>query len=268
MKTILITGATDGIGLATAQSLAGDGHRLILHGRSEDKLRTAAELAREAGAASVHTYTADFADLEAVAAMASRVSADHDSLDVLINNAGVYKIANPITPSGHDIRYVVNTFAPIVLTRTLMPLLRDGARVLNLSSAAQSSIDPEELSGQVRASREFDIYGQSKLALTMWTRHTARQYPDGPQFYAINPGSMLASKMVTQGFGVAGNDIAIGVGILREGALSKSFEGKSGAYFDNDRGNWGNPHPDALNEAKVEAVLALIEAELVKLNAA
>jgi len=269
MKTILITGASDGIGFELAKSLAADGHRLLLHGRNKAKLdECIQQIIGAHPAAQLSAHIADFAKLDEVASMAASIKAQHEQIDVLINNAGIFKTPNPIAASGHDIRFVVNTFAPIVLTRALLPLLGECARVLNLSSAAQSSINPRELSGQSPALREFDIYGQSKLALTMWTRVKARDYPSGPNFFAINPGSMLASKMVKEGFGVAGNDIAIGVNILREGALSPSFDGRSGAYYDNDRGGWGPPHPDALNDATCEAVMAAIEGELKRLGAA
>ncbi|MEM6858129.1 MAG: hypothetical protein AAF559_09680 [Pseudomonadota bacterium] len=170
----------------------------------------------------------------------------------------------------HDTRFLVNTFAPIILTRGLMERLAPNARVVNTSSAAQAPIVPAQLSGAEPASDDFSAYSQSKLALTMWSRMMAAAHPDGPFFYAVNPGSLLATKMVTQGFGIDGNDPNKGYTILKEGAVGTLFDGQSGEYFDNDAGNplgdWGPPHADALDDAKCEAVLALIEAELEKLG--
>lgn len=88
-------------------------------------------------------------------------------------------------------------------------------RVINLSSAAQSPVDLEALAGRVRLYDDLTAYAQSKLALTMWPRSMALSLKDsGPAIIAINPGSMLGSKMVTEGFGVVGNDIRIGAEIL------------------------------------------------------
>jgi len=115
-KTILITGATDGIGLLTAQNLAAEGHTILLHGRSGDKLKTAAQ---QVGG-TTQQYTADLAHMVDVQNMAAAIVKDHDRLDVLINNAGVLKSANTKTDDGYDIRFMVNTFAPYVLTRALL----------------------------------------------------------------------------------------------------------------------------------------------------
>lgn len=100
-RTILITGATDGIGRETAHDLAGEGHTVLIHGRNAEKLAARAQALRQAGAV-VETFQADLSDLGQVAAMAREVRARqqrlNEPLDVLVNNAGVYKIADPVTP--------------------------------------------------------------------------------------------------------------------------------------------------------------------------
>ena len=102
-KKILITGATDGIGLETANMLAEGGHTLLLRGRSEEKLASAAEaVAKIDGSGTIKTYLADLSDMVAVEALATAVIADSQSLDVLINNAGVFKMSNPMTADGFD----------------------------------------------------------------------------------------------------------------------------------------------------------------------
>ena len=269
MKTILITGSTDGIGRGAAQTLAGEGHRVLLHGRSVDKLEAAkAQIVAALPDASIATYRADLVSPEEVVAMAKAVASENERIDALLNNAGVVHAQPATGPTGHDIRYLVNTFAPIILTRHLMDHLAPEARVVSTSSAAQASIVPAHLTGAEPIADAFNAYSQSKLALTMWSRRMAAQHPQGPSFYAVNPGSMLATKMVTQGFGIEGNDPGKGVRILTEGAVGARFEGHSGDYFDNDAGDWGPPHADALSEAKCDAVLALIEGELEKLGVA
>lgn len=259
-KTILITGATDGIGLETAKKLAADGHNVLLHGRNTDKLKSAAEAV--GGVASC--YVADLSRLEEVEALAEDVLASHDVLDVLINNAGVYKTSRPKASNGLDVRFMVNTLAPYVLTRRLLPLLGSTGRVVNLSSAAQAPVNPRALQGDVVLA-DMEAYAQSKLAITMWSRALAEERPDGPVIVAVNPGSLLASKMVKEGFGVDGKDLSIGADILCQAALSDEFASASGKYFDNDAGRFGSPHQDALDPSKVQTVMQKMEDTLAAL---
>ena len=127
-----------------------------------------------------------------------------------------------------------------------------------MPSAAQAPVNLKALAGQARLS-DMDSYAQSKLAITIWSRELAKKLPDGPVVVAVNPGSMLASKMVKQGFGVAGNDLGIGADILCRAALSDEFAAASGLYFDNDSGQFSDPHPDALDSQKSEKLMSMIE---------
>lgn len=257
-KTILVTGSTDGIGLETAKMIAGLGHTVLLHGRNAQKL----EVAKTAVGGNAESYTADLSRMADVEAFAREVTERHDNLDVLINNAGVYNAANPETPDGLDVRFAVNTIAPWLLTQRLMPLLGTAGRVVNLSSAAQAPVDPKALAGEIRLS-DNAAYAQSKLALTMWSRALAQQLKDdGPVIVAVNPGSMLGSKMVKEAFGVAGGDIRVGADILTRAALSDEFAGATGKYFDNDSGRFASPHPDGLDPKKTEDIVRTIEAIL------
>lgn len=234
-KTILITGSTDGIGRLTAKTLAATGDKIILHGRSAAKL---AEVANECGG-DVVTYKADLSSLEATATFAKNILTNHERIDVLINNAGVFKTGNPILPNGQDVRFVVNTLAPHVLTKALLPILPKEARIINLSSAAQATVEITALSGTKHLD-DMGAYAQSKRAIALWSAKMAETHPDGPTFIAVNPGSFLASKMVKEGFGVAGNDIQIGVDILSRLALDAEFSNASGRYWDNDAGGFGH----------------------------
>ena len=253
-KTILVTGATDGIGQLTARKLVEQGHTVLLHGRSTAKLEaTAAQLG-----GTTETYAADLSDLAQTAGLADAIRARHDALDVVINNAGVLRLSNPVTPSGLDARFVVNTLAPYVLTRRLLPIIPKTGRTVNLSSAAQAPVDIPAMMGKTRLD-DMGAYAQSKLAITIWTQELAATLPTGPLVVAVNPGSLLASKMVKEGFGVAGNDLSIGADILIEAALGDSFADKSGAYFDNDAGAFAAPHGAASNPDHCRAVMQAIE---------
>ena len=179
-------------------------------------------------------------------------------LTFLINNAGILKSPNPRTDDDLDIRYVVNTFAPYLLTKRLLPLMNSEGRIVNLSSAAQAAVDFDVLAGSKPAS-DMDAYSQSKLAITMWSIDLAGKLPDGPSVLAVNPGSLLASKMVKEGFGIQGNDLSIGANLLYQTALVDEFQGVSGRYYDNDAGRFGDPFADALNPQKRSAVVEAIE---------
>ncbi|ARM84289.1 SDR family NAD(P)-dependent oxidoreductase [Marinobacter salarius] len=263
-KKILITGATDGIGLETAKRLYSEGHTLLLHGRNAEKLEaTEKKLADSTGAGLIYTYKADLSRLAEVDSLANAITREHGQLDVIINNAGVMRVPETITQDGLDVRFAVNTVAPYLLTKRLLPLLRPASRVVNLSSAAQAPVELDALRGKRRLLEDMSAYAQSKLALTMWNNALAASHgSEGPVFVAVNPGSLLASKMVKEGFGIAGKSLSIGADVLARAALSDEFANASGHYFDNDKGQFGPPHSDALNEEKCAAVLAVIE-ELV-----
>ncbi len=262
-KTILITGATDGIGLEAAKMLAARGATILLHGRNPSKLEhVEKELSGLSGGGRIESYVADLSRIADVETLAQDVAAKHDHLDVLINNAGVYSAPETVTPDGLDVRFAVNTVAPYLLAQRLLPLLGETGRVINLSSAAQASVEPDALAGRTGLS-DAAAYAQSKLALTMWSRALGLSLGEnGPAIIAVNPGSMLGSKMVKDAFGVEGGDLAIGAGILTRAALDDEFASASGAYFDNDNGEFAAPHPDALDESKVREVVNTIEAVL------
>ncbi|MGC6473442.1 MAG: SDR family NAD(P)-dependent oxidoreductase [Candidatus Puniceispirillaceae bacterium] len=251
-KTILITGATDGIGQLAARKLAEAGHQLLLHGRNPAKL---AEIAEQIGGA--QTVLADFSRMEEVAEMADAVHATHQKIDVLINNAGILKTADVETEAGRDIRFDVNMLAPYILTRRLLPLLGNNGRVVNLSSAAQAPVDISAMT-RFQPMSDMAAYSQSKLAITIWSAELAREMPDGPMFVAVNPGSLLATKMVKEGFGIDGKDLNIGADILIQAALSSEFENATGKYFDNDSAVFSAPHQAAGNPEHASAVMAAL----------
>ena len=264
-KRILLTGATDGIGLETAKMLAAEGHKVLLHGRNPEKLENAARvLSSLVDRANTESYLADLSRMDEVEALAKAVSEKHEKLDVLINNAGIFKTAETVTEDGLDVRFVVNTVAPYLLTIRLLPLFEQSGRIINLSSAAQAPVDLNALIGQVRLP-DMEAYAQSKLALTMWSRKMALSHPDGPVIVAVNPGSMLGSKMVKDAFGVDGGDICIGAEILTRAALSDEFVNATGQYFDNDQGRFTPPHLDALNPQKSEEIVRVMETVLTEI---
>lgn len=264
-KTILITGATDGIGLEAAKLLASQGHTLLLHGRNPTKLEAAKDTIRKVGGAhDTQLYLADFSEIAEVELLSKLLIDSNFKLDVVINNAGVYREPRQPLKGGLDVRFVVNTIAPYLLTSRILGMMDSAGRVLNVSSAAQTSVDLQAIHGHVRLN-DMDAYAQSKLALIMWTRELSIKYANGPSIFAVNPGSLLASKMVKEGFGLVGNDLGIGADILVRLSTSDELGDVSGKYFDNDVGRFTPPHSDALDGRKRSEVVRAIEAILISL---
>ena len=257
-KSILITGSTDGIGKLAAIQLAKAGHEVYLHGRNAEKLDTVlAEVKTQTNNEAVKGFVADFSDLEAVQKMAVEVLETLPKLDVLINNAGVFKSSNPKTKHGLDIRFVVNYLAPYLLTKELLPVLEKGtaARIINLSSAAQSPVSHASLAGK-KQEFEREAYAQSKLALTMWSFDLAKTL-NGITVIALNPGSLLNTKMVKEAFGKYWSSADKGAQIIYDLAVADQYEGVTGKYFDNDKGMFGKAHSDAYDGTKIEKLMQL-----------
>ncbi len=264
-KQILITGATDGLGLATATKLAQLGHKLLIHGRSSEKLaRVKQLLIQYTHEENLDFIEADLSELKKVYQMCSYIKQRYN-LDIIINNAGIYNTPNSQTQDGLDTRFAVNTFAPYIITTRLLESLNANARVINLSSAAQSPVDLEALLGNKHLNDSM-AYAQSKLALTGWTTLLGKAHQKGPMMVSVNPKSLLASKMVKNAYGIAGSDISVGVNILLEAALKDSFANAHGLYYDNDIESFASPHPDALNEHKSQLLIETMEAVLGRLT--
>ena len=165
-KKILLTGATDGIGLVTARKLIEQGHHVLIHGRNATKLAAVEQELAAMHVGVVESYLADLSNMADVLAMAQAVAQKHNQIDVLINNAGILKTPQTMTADGLDIRFVVNTLAPYLLTQKLLPLMGDAGRVVNLSSAAQAPVNLDALNGKVPLHDDMAAYAQSKLAIT------------------------------------------------------------------------------------------------------
>jgi NAD(P)-dependent dehydrogenase (short-subunit alcohol dehydrogenase family) len=237
-QTVLITGATDGLGRATARALARRGAAILVHGRSSARVQeTARELRDENGDDRVLPYVADLASLAEVTRVAAEVEAAHDHLDVLINNAGIVAEERQLSPDGHELTFAVNYLSHFLLTELLLPLLRraGSARIVNVASIGQSPLDFDDVMLE-RGYDGFTAYAQSKLAQVLFTVELAERLAgegeNGVTVNALHPATLMDTKMARETFGRAHSSVGEGVEALVRLAVSEDVEGVTGRYFD------------------------------------
>lgn len=247
-QTILITGGNDGIGRATAQVLLERGHRVVIAGRSEQKMEAAtATLEYRTGNSNIDWLYCDLADLDSVRSASKDFQSRYGKLDVLINNAGIFTNDLQLSTDGYELQFAVNHLGHFLLTNSLMPLLSDArdGRIVNLASVAHfhGEIDFENLRGEsgTEAYNGLGAYAQSKLANVLFTRELARRYPD-VESNCLHPGvvrTRIANKRSRWYFSLLWTfykpfmrTTRCGAGTSLYLALSPEIRGVSGRYFD------------------------------------
>ena len=233
-KTILLTGATDGIGKLTALKLAEKGAHLILHGRDKEKLDgTVKEISEKSGNNNIDKVIANFSSLGEVKRMAEDLIDSYYELHILINNAGAGFSDQRYSRDGYELRFTVNYLAPFLLTQQLLPLLKKSApaRIVNVSSAGQHKLNFDD----IMMEKTFDpvrAYSQSKLALIMYTIELAKKLRDqNVMVNALHPGTYLNTKMVRNAGINPWGDPETGADAEVYLALSPELERVTGKYF-------------------------------------
>lgn len=191
-RTVVVTGASDGIGAETAKALADQGATVYVTGRSADKL------APIAAAVGTEPLIADFAHLDQVRSIAAQLQERTDSIDLLMNNAGGTFSPSKTTADGHEPNFQINHLAPFLLTNLLKPQLAapDASMVINTSSVANlvGKIELDDLDYQDRRAFEFLAYGTGKLMNIAFTRGIAQRWAgDGILSAAVHPGPVGSS---------------------------------------------------------------------------
>ncbi|MFJ2298980.1 SDR family NAD(P)-dependent oxidoreductase [Oerskovia paurometabola] len=194
-RTIVITGASDGIGSAAARALATDGHEVVVVGRSPEKT---AAVARELGA---DHFVADFARLAEVRALAAQLRDRYERIDVLANNAGGIMADRSVSEDGHELTFQVNHLAPFLLTTLLLDRLEEShASVISTSSAAHrlfSDFHVDDLESE-RSYAPNTAYGNAKLAVNLFTRELDRRYrAAGISAASFHPGVVATNFAAT-----------------------------------------------------------------------
>jgi NAD(P)-dependent dehydrogenase (short-subunit alcohol dehydrogenase family) len=238
-RVALVTGSTDGIGRQTARALAAKGLKVIVHGRSKQKVdATLASLREQLPGGELDGVSFDIGRLDDVRRGAEQVLALAPKLHVLVNNAGIFATERVVTSDGIELSLAVNYLGPFLLTELLGPRLTDSAaeqasRVINVSSVAHTRgrihFDDLQLD---KSWTGYAAYAQSKLAQVMHALTLAdRHEPTKLLAYSLHPG-VVGTKLLRQGFGpIAGIDPELGA---RTSVLLASGVGEdepSGSYF-------------------------------------
>lgn len=266
MKTIAITGANRGIGLAAARHLAADGHRTVLICRDEHRGRDALDsLAALPGGAEHHLVVADLSSLASVREGAAAVADLGFTLDSLVNNAAVLVPERTLSRDGFEIQLAVTHLAHFLLTTLLLPRLRrrpGKSRVVTVASAAHSGppFDFDDPGFATRPYKRTRAYQQSKLANILFTFALARRTTGtGIEPVALHPGVYDTGLLRNYVGRVPGGGLAATVfagkpdragPILAELAAGRSDENLTGAYL--DKGSPATPSRAALDEEAQE----------------
>ncbi len=196
MKTILVTGATNGIGLEAAVAFARQGHRVVMVGRDPARTEGAvAQVRLRAQSTQVDALLADFMSLGDVRKLAAAYRAKYDRLDVLVNNAGTVFSARTLTVDGFEATFAVNHLASFLLTLLLLDLVVKSApaRIVNVSSENHynGTLDFENLGYEKGGYFIMSAYSRSKLANVLFTRSLAKQLEGkGVTVNAVHPGGV------------------------------------------------------------------------------
>jgi NAD(P)-dependent dehydrogenase (short-subunit alcohol dehydrogenase family) len=247
-QTILITGATDGLGKELASELAREGAAVVLHGRDDERGRRAIdEIRNSTGNERLSWQRADFSSLDEVREMAERIGEEHE-LDALVNNAGI-GTSGPgdggrvESSDGYELRFAVNYLAPFLLTRKLEPLLASSApaRIVNVSSAGQAPIDFDDVMLENGYSG-VQAYCQSKLAQVMFTFDLAEEHrADGVTSNCLHPATYMPTKIVRAAGVSPTSSLEEGVRATLRLVADPELEEITGRYFNGEQEAGANP---------------------------
>lgn len=238
-KTVLITGATDGLGKEVAKRVAAGGATLLLHGRNREKGESVrGEIVAATGNKNIHYYNADFSSLQEVKQLSGDVLSEQSSLHVLINNAAVGggpkgEAVRELSKDGYELRFAVNYLSHFLLTQNLLPLLKASApaRIVNVSSIGQSPLNFDDLQLEKRY-QSFDAYCKSKLAQILYGFSLAEKLKDtGVTVNSLHPATLMDTNMVHRFFGRVSSTVDEGADAVIQLAFAEETAGITGAYF-------------------------------------
>jgi NAD(P)-dependent dehydrogenase (short-subunit alcohol dehydrogenase family) len=238
-QTILITGATSGLGLALAQALAEKGATVLLHGRDNKRGKAILdEIRRETGNEKLQFYCADLASLQQTSELARKVAAEQPRVDILVNNAAVGFGKNSskreTSQDGYELRFAVNYLAPHLLVQGLLAKLKAcaPARIVNVASVGQAPLSFEDIMSE-RGYSGVTAYRQSKLAMIAWTFDLAAQLANtGVTVNVLHPASLMPTKLVLEAGWSVMSTVEEGLEATMRLVVDPALDGVTGKYFD------------------------------------
>ena len=238
-QTILITGATSGLGLALAQAVAEKGATVLLHGRDNQRGKAVLdEIRRETDNEKLQFYCADLASLQQTSDLARRIAAEQQRLDVLVNNAAVGfgkdSSKRELSLDGYELRFAVNYLAQHLLVQGLLPKLEASApaRIVNVASVGQAPLNFGDIMSEHGYSG-VTAYRQSKLAMVAWTFDLAAQLAKtGVTVNALHPASLMPTKLVLEAGWSVMSTVEEGLEATMRLVEDPALDGVTGKYFD------------------------------------
>ncbi len=234
-KTVLITGSTDGIGKQTAIGLARQGFNVFVHGRDERKcIDTVNQIKGVTKNIHIKYFVADFSSVDEIKKLSEILNSETDTLDVLINNAGVYMHKREVNDKGIELTFMINHLAHFYLTYLLIHMIKrshDG-RIINVSSIAHENAEIHDEDFMLRKNYSgYTAYANSKLYNILFTRSLERRLRNSNvKVFALHPG-VISTKLLYEGFRIKGSPVEIGAETSIYLAVSDDVKEMSGKYF-------------------------------------
>ncbi|MFF2554907.1 SDR family NAD(P)-dependent oxidoreductase [Nocardia sp. NPDC058058] len=265
-RTVLITGATDGLGRELAMRLGAAGTRLILHGRNPDRAAAVAAQVTAAGGHAPLIILADLSRLTEVDRLADEIIARTSRLDVLVNNAGTGGRSDgkrELSADGNELLWAVNHLASYRLTRRLLPLLRASApaRVVNVASAGQREINLDDPTPETGYDA-YTAYCRSKLAMIMATIEYAEELAGtGVTANALHPATLMPTTMVRDAGVTPLSTLTEGADATLRLICDPGLSHTTGRYFDGTRPS--HPHAQAADPKACRRLLEISDTAIV-----
>ncbi|EDR22398.1 short-chain dehydrogenase, putative [Entamoeba dispar SAW760] len=207
-KVAFVTGSTDGIGLFTATKLARDGYKVIIHGRTQEKVDKAMNIIQsQVPEADLDFVVCDLQSIKNTKMMCDLLLSKYQKLDLLLNNAGVFILERQESVDGHEMTLAVNVLAPFIITCKLLPLIRKtlNSRIIEVGSISQPSYMDLDLIEHKTNYDGYRAYDYSKLSVIAFTFELTERYPD-LWINTLDPGT-VNTKMLILSWGKCGIEV-------------------------------------------------------------